>query len=262
MNSQSRIAPLSSIMLFFLVLIATGPQTARAGLIGCQSVPSAGDYLDCGINGPFGPGGPDSLECRPYCNALRECLNDPPVGGCGSESQALEACAPGVHDRRYPTHAPLIPPPPAPIPTTTTPSGGTIGFLPGVGCIVEPAEEERALSKESLSSRGNVNTQYRTTGEWVNCPSDVVIAYVAAYSDAGPAVIEASAERFIVDSAQLSLSDDFYTDLGASYEDVQAIGNAVASAYGVTVRQEVLDNMNTLQDMANCVKSAMKNSSR
>ncbi|MCB0353842.1 MAG: hypothetical protein KDD64_09970 [Bdellovibrionales bacterium] len=248
-----------SIFLFTLLSLALLPESAFAGLTGCSRTPQPGDYLSCGLNGPFGPSGPNYIECRSQCTALKNCLNNPPAGGCGTQASNLEACAPGIHDTTYPGHAPLIPPPPAPGGAPiTAPGGSTIGFSPTAGCYVVAAAKSTSFVgfKTSSLNRG----QTLTADDRATCPNDLVVAYeVAAFSDAGPAIIEASAHRFALGASQLSLNNDFYTDLGGSYEDVQAIAHTVGSAYGVTVRSDVVDNMNTLQDMVDCVKSAMQN---
>lgn len=219
---------------------------AYAGLSGCSRQRQPGDYLQCGGAGPFGPAGPNTVECRAECTAYANCLNNPPAGGCQTQRNALEQCCPGCHDTAYP------PPGGAPAPR----QNGAVTYAPGVGCFVVGGQKEHILGRSSVGGLGATNRALTDQ----SCPIDIIVS-LAVVNNAEEIARDYSALQLSLASSSLKQSDDYYKDLGASWEDVRAIGSAIGAALEVDVHDEVIDNINTIEDLTNCIQSAVSSAS-
>lgn len=241
------------LLLTIFSVIVIPPQDAHAGLTGCSRQPNPGGYLNCALNGPFGESGPNSVACRAECRALRNCLNNPPASGCGSEYDDLEACAPGVHDSTYPNHAHNGG-------TNLTTGNGSVGYSATLGCYL--VRQSTYASAESLL---NLHDDDQRPGngdgsQSANLPdsSCVLVSYgdVASHASADSFVTSAVALQFGIAAEDVDSADDLYSDYGASWDDVQAVAQSVAGSFNFVVEDEVVDHMNTVGDLINCVVEA------
>ena len=215
---------------------------AAAG--GCQRQPQPGDYLNCALNGPYGPSGPNFISCQAQCNALKTCLNAPPAIGCGAQTTALNTCAPGIH---IPGVAIVAP---------NNPTVATVAYADGVGCFLQSG---RAVKNSYLASTDGAIAARRANQGTISAEECKVLSYeVLARGSGNTSVIgDVIARRLGVDRNAVTESTDLYADLGASYEDVRGIANELGGLFAVTVSDSAVKPMNTVGDILNCVESAM-----
>ncbi len=237
----------SLILLFFTLSLY--PLTASAGLRGCSRTPQPGDYLDCSLNGPFGPSGENYVECRDECNAYEACLNTPPAAGCSNERDALEQCAPGAHDDAYPNHANGLLAPPV----------GTVSYSSDLGCFLIPAstinsapsgDRDHFQKSPGASNRmtveshgGNFEEACAVSidqGNYILDQAQTMVGQALAYQLGG-------------NEAPYSADLDLYDDLDASWEDVRAIADSMGLNFSVDVEDNVVDNMHTVGDLIDCI---------
>ena len=205
---------------------------------GCQRQRQPGDYLNCSLNGPYGPSGPNFIDCRAQCTALKNCLNNPPAGGCATQTAALNACAPGIHRPGIASTGSGLP---------------TLAYKEGAGCFLT---DGGSAAVAGLVMQGET-TLVRTSDSLADEKCIVSSAEMVLGSDSTGFIGDVVAQRLGVDRSAVTMSADLYADLGASYDDVRGIGIELGKAFSVNVSEEATKHMNTVGDIVNCAQSAM-----
>lgn len=230
-----------------LAALMGSAQVAHAG--GCSRQPQPGDYLNCGLNGPYGPSGENYVECRSQCTALKNCLNSRPTppANCNAQQQALDNCVSA--GRSLPSSGPQR--------GNMLKQGlsVTVAYEAGVGCFL--------VDSGTTTSRSTDGGRASNSNEYISpiCFIDSDYAYEAYESSSSPsrsssAIKSVISSRLGVSEAQLTSDADFYTDLGASWEDMRAVADDFGKIFSVKIEDEVVNNLNTVDDVINCAHQA------
>ena len=238
-----------------LAAVIGSAQVAHAG--GCSRTPDPGDYLNCAPNGPYGPSGPNFVNCLTACSALRTCLNSRPTppANCSAEQTALDNCM---------RNGGAQPIPPGQRAGISLPSV-TVAFAPGMGCVlVNSGSMASGRKGSSLESLDNPTAQFAASQlHMAECKLVSAVPYSQSYNEQQSNEVAASSlvkrvvsERLGVSEASLVGKADLYSDLGASWDDVRAIANDFGRLFAVTIDDDVINNLNTMDDVTNCVRQA------
>lgn len=228
-------------------------QSAHAG--GCQRQPRPGDYLNCNLNGPYGPSGPNNVECRSQCTALRDCLNNPPAGGCAAQQTALNECVANGTFGLDSSGGGMAS-------GSSSVSVVTVSYDSSAGCVLVGSGTVAREQLEEISNYLETDPTEASSGYYASAAysdSECLIAEDLAIEVDGShrnVVIELLSSKLGVEKARLGDQADLYADLGASWEDMRAVANDFGKLFRVKVQDEVVNNLNTVEDVVRCVQNA------